>query len=213
MSSPLDAYAHLYRPSPSGSRQTLVLLHGTGDNEAAFAGIARPIAPEAAVLSVRGNVSENGLARFFRRTAAGVYDMDDLARRTAQLIAFLDAAADHYRLAREGLVGIGYSNGANILASMLFAEARVVAAAALLHPLIPFTPPANPALRGKPVLITGGERDPICPLELTRRLAAWFEGQGAATRLVLHPGGHELAPGEIPAIRDLVAAADQGASG
>jgi phospholipase/carboxylesterase len=207
MSSPLDAYAHLHRPSPTGSRQTLVLLHGTGDNEVAFAGMAELIAPEAAVLSVRGNVSEGGLARFFRRKAEGVYDMDDLARRTAELIAFIDAAARHYRLERPGLVGIGYSNGANILANMLFMNAGVVAAAALLHPLIPFTPPPNPALRGKPVLITGGERDPICPPELTRTLADHFRQQGAATRLLFHPGGHELAPPELAAVRDFVAVA------
>ena len=83
----------------------------------------------------------------------------------------------------------------------------VVAAAALLHALIPFTPPPNPALRGKPVLITGGERDPICPPELTRTLADHFRQQGAATRLLFHPGGHELAPPELAAVRDFVAVA------
>ncbi len=166
----LETHVHLFKPSPKGDARALLLLHGTGDDERSFSRLGAVMAPEAAVLSVRGNVLENGMNRFFRRRAEGVYDMADLARRTTELIAFVDAAVRHYGLDRTGLIGVGYSNGANILASMLFRDATVAPAAVLMHPLIPFAPPANPGLAGNRILITAGERDPICPPALSRSL-------------------------------------------
>lgn len=201
MTSALDTYVHLFRPGQSASKLTLFLLHGTGDNERSFARLAELMAPDAAVLSIRGNVSERGMNRFFQRQAEGIYDMADLATRTDQLSAFIAAAADGYGIDRNHLIGIGYSNGANILANTLFQDASVVEAAALLHPLIPFEPPDNPGLVGKRILLTGGTRDPICPPDRTRALLAYFERQGAGARLLLHDGGHELVPQEIAAVR------------
>lgn len=176
MADPLDTHVHLFKPSLKADPRTLLLLHGTGDNEQSFSRLGALMAPEAAVLSVRGNARENGMNRFFRRRAEGVYDMEDLARRTAELIAFIDAAVRHYGLHRTGLIGIGYSNGANILASMLFRDASVAPAAVLMHPLIPFAPPANPRLAGNRVLITAGERDPVCPPALSRSLHSSSRG-------------------------------------
>lgn len=117
MADPLDTHVHLFKPSLKADPRTLLLLHGTGDNEQSFSRLGALMAPEAAVLSVRGNARENGMNRFFRRRAEGVYDMEDLARRTTELIAFLVAAVRHYGLDRTGLIGVGYSNGANILVS------------------------------------------------------------------------------------------------
>lgn len=207
MADPLDTHVHLFKPSLKADPRTLLLLHGTGDNEQSFSRLGALMAPEAAVLSVRGNARENGMNRFFRRRAEGVYDMEDLARRTAELIAFIDAAVRHYGLHRTGLIGIGYSNGANILASMLFRDASVAPAAVLMHPLIPFAPPANPRLAGNRVLITAGERDPVCPPALSRSLHSYFEQQKARSRLLFHPGGHELAPEEIESASAFVAEA------
>jgi len=207
MADPLETHVHLFRPSPKGDARTLLLLHGTGDDEQSFSRLGALMAPEAAVLSVRGNVRENGMNRFFRRQAEGVYDMEDLARRTAELIAFVNAAVRYYGLHRTGLIGIGYSNGANILASMLFRDASVAPAGVLMHPLIPFAPPANPGLAGNRILITAGERDPICPPALSRSLHRYFEQQGAQSRLLFHPGGHELVPEEIESTRAFVAEA------
>jgi phospholipase/carboxylesterase len=203
----LETHVHLLKPGPKGDARTLLLLHGTGDDERSFSRVGAVVAPEAAVLSVRGNVRENGMNRFFRRRAEGVYDMEDLARRTAELIAFIDAAVRHYELDRAGLVGIGYSNGANILASMLFRDASVAPAAVLMHPLIPFAPPANPGLAGNRILITAGERDPLCPPALSRSLHGYFEQQGARSRLLFHPGGHELVPEEIESASTFIAEA------
>ncbi|HEX6142069.1 MAG TPA: alpha/beta hydrolase [Geminicoccaceae bacterium] len=197
----LATHRHIHSPGRARDRRTLLMLHGTGDDETGFARLAPVIAPDAAVLSVRGNVSEHGMARFFRRHAEGVYDMADLARRTTELAGFVEAAVSHYRLDPDALIGVGYSNGANILASLLFTRPALVPRAVLMHPLIPFDPPAQPGLAGRSLLITGGERDPIAPAAATRALAGWFAAQGASVRTLLHPGGHELRPEELEAAR------------
>jgi phospholipase/carboxylesterase len=206
MTMTLDSHIHLFRPGAAADPRTLLMLHGTGGDEASFAGLGAVLAPGAAVLSVRGNVSEHGMNRFFRRRAEGVYDMDDLAFRTRALGAFVEAAVQRYELDRDRLIGVGYSNGANILASLLFQEPSLVPAAVLMHPLIPFAPADQPGLAGRRVLITAGEHDPICPPALTRALQGYFERQGTAAELVFHPGGHELQEAELDAARRFVAA-------
>jgi len=200
----LDSHIHLFRPGRDGDARTLLMLHGTGGDEASFAGLAAILAPGAAVLSVRGNVSEHGMNRFFRRRAEGVYDMEDLAFRTRALHAFLDAAIQHHEIDRDRLIAVGYSNGANILANLLFQEPSLVPAAVLMHPLIPFAPGDQPGLSGRRILITAGERDPICPPAATRALHGYFERQGAAAELLFHPGGHELQESELAAARNFI---------
>lgn len=202
----LDSHIHLFRPGRDGDPRTLLMLHGTGGDEASFARLGPVLAPGAAVLSVRGNVSEHGMNRFFRRRAEGVYDMEDLAFRTRALGAFVAAAVRHYEIVRDRLIAVGYSNGANILANLLFQEPAPVPAAVLMHPLIPFAPEDQPGLAGRRILITAGERDPICPPAVTRALYGYFERQGAAAELVFHPGGHELQETELDAARRFVAA-------
>jgi phospholipase/carboxylesterase len=202
----LDSHVHLFRPGKTGDPRTLLLLHGTGGDETSFAGLGPILAPGAAVLSVRGNVSEHGMNRFFRRRAEGVYDMADLALRTRVLGAFVEAAMTHYGIDRDRLIAVGYSNGANILACLLFSEPALVPAAVLMHPLIPFAPQDQPGLAGRRVLITAGERDPICPPAMTRALHDYFERQGAAAEVIFHPGGHELQEDELGAARSFVAA-------
>jgi phospholipase/carboxylesterase len=139
------------------------------------------------------------MSRFFRRLGEGVYDMADLELRTGQLAGFVEAARERWSV--EELVGIGYSNGANILANLLFTRPELLPTAVLMHPLIPFEPPSQSGLAGARVLITAGERDPICPLLLPFALRDYLEAQGASVELALHPGGHELRPSELEAIR------------
>ena len=165
----------------------------------------RHLAPGAAVLSVRGNVDERGMRRFFRRVAEGVYHMADLAFRTRALDAFVSAAIQKYKIDQDHLIAVGCSNGANILANLLFQNPLLLATAVLMHPLIPFTPEDQPGLAGRRVLITAGERDPICPPAMTRALYDYFGRQGTATQLVFHPGGHELQESEICAVRKFLA--------
>ena len=205
MTMALDSHIHLFRPGQDGDPRTLLMLHGTGGDEASFAGLGSVLAPAAAVLSVRGNVSEHGMNRFFRRRAEGVYDMADLALRTQALAAFVAAAIARYRIERDRLIAVGYSNGANILANLLFREPALLPSAVLMHPLIPFAPEDQPGLAGRRLLITAGERDPICPPAATRALYGYFERQRAAVELVFHPGGHELRDSEIAAARSFAA--------
>ncbi len=170
-------------------------FHGTGGDERQFVPLLRRLLPGAGIVAPRGDVSEMGALRFFRRQGEGRYDMDDLRARTRAMAGFV---AERAREAGAGrIVGLGYSNGANILASVVFEAPELFDEVVLLHPLIPWTP-APAAVRAR-VLITAGRRDPICPPEATRRLADWFRAQGADVETLWHPGGHEIAPEEITA--------------
>jgi phospholipase/carboxylesterase len=201
----IDHYIHASLPGEPGG-PLLFAFHGTGGDENQLMELARDVAPQATIISPRGDVSEQGAARFFRRTGEGVYDMDDLARATAKMAAFVQA---HVEAAKPSAVlGIGYSNGANILASVLFADPDLFDRAALMHPLIPFEPQVKGSLAGKQILITAGRRDPICPPTLTNRLDAHLRATAAAVTLDWHEGGHELRPNEIEAARRLFAAVD-----
>lgn len=194
-------YHHLFKQGAPGA-PLLVTLHGTGGNETQFHGFAEGLLPQASVLSPRGDVSEHGAARFFRRTGEGVYDMADLARATKALSAFIREMAT--KAGTDAVYGFGFSNGANILATMLFEEPDLFQRAALLHPLIPFRPKPQPGLAGRRVLITAGRRDPICPPPLTDALATYLREQGAETTLLWHEGGHEIRQPEVDALASLL---------
>ena len=197
-----DAYIHLALPGSPGE-PLLFVFHGTGGDENQLISLGRDLLPNAAIVSPRGDVSEQGAARFFRRTGEGVYDMEDLARGTARMAGFVNA---HIVSAKPSTVlGLGYSNGANILASLLFAEPKLFDAAALMHPLIPFEPHVNGDLSGKRILITAGRSDPICPPDLTSRLEAHLRAKGADVTVYWHEGGHELRPSEVNAAERFLA--------
>ncbi|MFO1210901.1 MAG: alpha/beta hydrolase [Amaricoccus sp.] len=189
--------SYRYHAEGSGEGKPMAFVfHGTGGTETQFVPLVRDLLPGAAIVAPRGDVSEHGALRFFRRLGEGRYDMEDLARRTAAMAAFVEA---HVAIARPSeVIGLGYSNGANILASVIFARPALFGRAVLMHPLIPWTP--APAAVTARVLITAGERDPICPPEDTRRLEAWFRAQGAAVAVDWSPGGHEIGRGEVAAI-------------
>lgn len=193
-----QSYTHKVLPGSPG-RPLLFTFHGTGGDESQFLGLARELLPEATIVSPRGDVSEYGAARFFRRTGEGVYDMDDLARATDKMAAFV---RKHVEAAKPSAVlGLGYSNGANILASVLFADPTLFDATVLMHPLIPFEPDIKGDIAGRRVLITAGRRDPICPPNLTARLEAHLLGRGADAKVEWHEGGHEIRQNEIDAVR------------
>ncbi|RWI28276.1 alpha/beta hydrolase [Mesorhizobium sp.] len=198
-----DAYTYKTLPgSPDGS--LLFVFHGTGADENQLLSLGRDLAPQATIVSPRGDVSEDGAARFFRRTGEGVYDMDDLARATDQMVGFVKA---HIEAAKPASVlGLGYSNGANILASVVFAAPSLFDAAVLMHPLIPFEPEVKGSLVGRRILVTAGRRDPICPPNLTARLEAYLRADGADVTVEWHDGGHEVQSNEIEAARRFLSA-------
>lgn len=189
-----DAYIHkTARGEPGGP--LLFVFHGTGADENQFLGLGRELMPAATVIAPRGDVSEHGAARYFRRTGEGVYDMDDLERATLKMVEFVRTQVDEKK--PSAVFGLGYSNGANILASVLFAAPGLFDKAVLMHPLIPFEPQVDGSLDGTQVLMTAGQRDPICPPALTQKLEADLRKLGADVELLWHEGGHEIRQQEI----------------
>jgi phospholipase/carboxylesterase len=189
---------------PTDSAPLIFAFHGTGGNEHQFSELVEQIMPTAGLVSPRGDVSEHGALRFFRRTSEGVYDMADLAERTEKMAEFI---ASHKAAHPDRAVyGLGYSNGANILAAVAFKHADLFDRIALLHPLIPWRPDDNQQLAGKQVLITAGRRDPICPLPLTERLIDYFEAQGSRIETSIHDGGHEIRQQELSALQTFMTA-------
>jgi phospholipase/carboxylesterase len=177
-------------------------FHGTGGNETQFHGLASQLLPEAQVISPRGDVLEGSMARFFKRTGEGVYDMDDLAQRTKAMAGFM--AEEKAQSEAHRTIGLGYSNGANILAAVALEHPDITDDVILMHPLIPWEPEPQPALSGKRVLITAGKRDPICPAGLSQTFADYLTFQGADVTLHWHEGGHEIVPNELAAIQSFL---------
>lgn len=197
----LESY-HALTKAPEGDAPLIFAFHGTGGNEHQFFGLAQEMVPGAGVVSPRGDVSEMGAARFFRRTGEGVYDMDDLARATDKMAVFVAAWKTAHPASP--VYGFGYSNGANILASVMMARPGLFDRVGMLHPLIPWDPEPVEGLKGTKVLLTAGRRDPICPWPMTERLVRWISDQGADLSTVYHDGGHELRQEEATGLAALL---------
>src|SRR5688572_9229823 len=165
-------YTHRFIPAEeSPPRHVLLLLHGTGGNENDMIPLGRDLDPAAAILSLRGNVLENGMPRFFRRLAEGVFDEEDVIRRANELADFIGVAATKYRFDPQSLTAVGYSNGANVAAAVLLLRPGVLTRAVLFRTMVPLTPPNQPALATTRVLICAGKHDPIVPVENVERLS------------------------------------------
>jgi predicted esterase len=194
-----DTLGFIHRFVPGKSDVTLLLLHGTGGNEDDLLSLGRALLPDAALLSPRGKVLENGMPRFFRRLAEGVFDLDDLKNRTHELADFVEAAAAHYSLDAQKIIAIGYSNGANIAGSTLLLRPGVLPAAILLRAMVPLEPGAAPDLKGTPIFMASGRFDPIVPQENVERLATLLREFGADVTLRWQNTGHGLENEEIAA--------------
>jgi phospholipase/carboxylesterase len=190
---------HIFHKGTDSSKPTLLLLHGTGGNELDLLPLAERIDDEASVLSVRGNILENGMPRFFRRLAEGVFDEEDLIFRTKELNEFLDEASQKYDFDRNHIIAIGYSNGANIAASLLFHYQNALKGAILHHPMVPRKGIDLPDLSGKSVFIAAGTNDPICsPLE-SAELQSLLENANVQVELHWENRGHQLTVEEVEA--------------
>ncbi|MDR7423535.1 MAG: alpha/beta hydrolase [Armatimonadota bacterium] len=201
-------FVHRFVPAaPDGPACTLVLLHGTGGDEGALIPLGQALLPGAALLSPRGKVLERGMPRFFRRLAEGVFDLEDLRARTEELAEFLTAAAASYALDPARLVAVGFSNGANIAASLLLLRPGVLAGAVLLRPMVPLVPERQPDLSGVPVLLAAGRGDSLVPPDHPDRLAQMLRAAGAEVTVHWEDGGHALAAGDVAAVRAWLAAA------
>ena len=190
---------HLFHKGTDPTKPTLLLLHGTGGNELDLLPLAGRIDDEASVLSVRGNILENGMPRFFRRLAEGVFDEEDLVFRTKELNEFLDEAAKTYGFDRENVVAIGYSNGANIAASLLFHYGNALKGAILHHPMVPRRGIDLPDLSDKAVFIAAGTNDPICSPMESGELQSLLEKAHANVEIHWEDRGHQLTAQEVEA--------------
>jgi phospholipase/carboxylesterase/glyoxalase family protein len=191
-------FTHRFFPGQADG-PTLLLLHGTGGNEDDLLDLGRTLAPAAGLLSPRGQVLERGMPRFFRRLAEGVFDLEDLRARTHELADFVAHAAEHYGFNAARVVAAGYSNGANIAASVLLQRPAVLAGAMLFHAMVPLVPDRLPDLGGRRVLLSAGRSDELIPPQETERLSELLKRAGASVSLVWQPGGHRLTSAEVEA--------------
>ena len=193
----MSEHLHRFVPPASPDAPTILALHGTGGDENDLVPLARMVSPDAAILSPRGNVLENGMPRFFKRLAEGVFDLDDLRARTAELAQFIAKASSKYKFDPARVVALGYSNGANIAASLMLSNPDVLLGGILLRPMLPFEPDRLPPLKGTSVLISAGRQDPMIPQASTSRLAALLKQAGADVTLSWYDAGHGLVPREM----------------
>jgi len=198
-------FVHRFDPAEEPGAPTLLLLHGTGGDENDLLPLGRMLDKRAALLSPRGKVLENGMPRFFRRLSMGVFDEEDLVNRTHELASFVEEAASEYGLDPKRLFAVGFSNGANIAASLLLLRPDLLAGAVLLRAMTPFELETLPDLSDTPVYLAAGRSDQMIPPESTERLAELLREAGAEVTLDWQPGGHGIGRAEVEAARDWLA--------
>lgn len=194
-----DDFIYKYLPKKS-NKVTFLLLHGTGGDENDLIPLAEMISEDTSILSPRGKVLENGMPRYFRRLEEGVFDLEDLKFRTDELADFLERMTKKYDI--ETLVALGYSNGANIGASLLLQRPKSLEGAMLFRVMVPFEPEKLPILKEKRVLMSCGNRDPLIPQIMSRKLHEMFEKSGAQIRMNWVNAGHGLVQGDIESARE-----------
>jgi phospholipase/carboxylesterase len=189
------SFIHRFEPATAPNRPPLLLLHGTGGDENDLLGLGRTIAPGSALLSPRGKILENGMPRFFRRLAEGVFDEEDVEFRANELADFVAEARKAYGL--EAPVALGFSNGANIAAAMLMLRPEALSGAALLRAMVPLSGAQQVDLSGKRVLMISGAMDPIIPADNAKRLAGSLSASGADVQHEVLPTGHNLSQTDL----------------
>lgn len=192
---PAPDFIHEFVPGTSG--RTLLLLHGTGGNEHDLIPFGKELDPSAALLSPRGKILENGMPRFFRRLAEGVFDLEDLRTRTHELADFVIAAAERYKIDISKIVAVGYSNGANIAASLLLLRPEILRAAILFRAMVPLIPDSMPDLSSVDIWIGAGDHDPIVPPSETQRLVDLLRRAGANVTIRFTNATHGLTDVEV----------------
>jgi predicted esterase len=192
------AFAHVYQAGDP-DKVTLLLLHGTGGNEHDLVPLGARVLPGATLLSPRGQVDEHGHARFFRRLAEGVFDVPDLRAR-ADALAVWTREQVTARGAPSRVVAIGFSNGANIASAMMLQHPGLLAGAALIRAMVPYTPTTTPDLHGTRILISAGRADVMVPAAQVDELAGIFTTAGADVTLAWQHAGHGLTAGDLTAM-------------
>jgi len=191
-------HKHIYLPSDdSTNKRVMILLHGTGGNEHDLIPIARKLAPGTGIFGIRGNISEQGMPRFFRRLAEGVFDEVDIHKRSAELHQFICEAAEFYEFDTEDLISVGYSNGANIATAINFLHPGLLKKNVLLRPMTPLVPETTPDLSGTSVFMSFGAIDPLMPAGESEKLTKLYKNFGADVTVNIEPTGHQLSHADL----------------
>jgi len=194
-------YVHIPAPDQPNGR-TLLLLHGTGGNEKDMLPLGRQLDPNAALLSPRGTVLEDGMARFFRRLSEGVFDEEDIRFRAFEMVEFVESAIKTYSLDAENIAAVGYSNGANIAVATMLLHPKVLSAAVLFRPTVPLVPEPLPDLSGIPIFVAAGSSDQLVSADETNRLIDMLSSSGADVSVNWNPGTHALSKEDVVAAKD-----------
>jgi phospholipase/carboxylesterase len=182
----------------NNSALTLLLLHGTGGNEDHLLPLGRDLDPNAGLLSPRGKILEAGrIPRFFRRLGEGIFDIEDLKFRTFELAGFVEMASRIYDFEPNKVIAVGYSNGANIAASMLLLKPQTLSGAVLFRAMVPLVPDSLVDLSQKRILLSSGFRDLIATRQETERLYGLFKQANARVDVEWQNSGHELTQNDI----------------
>jgi predicted esterase len=193
-------YHHVFEPGTDPGAPPLLLLHGTGGTEHDLLRVGRAVSPGSALLSPRGDVNEGGALRFFARVAEGVFNPQEITRRTHALADFVLAATTHHKIDPLRLIAVGFSNGANIAATLLLLRPETLGGAALFRPMVVLDEPAMPdSLIDRRVLLCNGTTDPLVPPGDPARLAALLQAGGADVKLHTIPASHALTPQDVAA--------------
>ncbi len=197
------SFIHRYLPGTDPTRALLLLLHGTGGNEDDLIPVGEMIDPAAAILSPRGKVMEGGMPRFFRRLAEGVFDYPDVIARTHELADFIAEQTIAHAIKKP--IAVGFSNGANIAAALLYLRPEVLAGAVLIRAMLPLPSEPEQSLGGMPVMIISGRMDPILPLDNAKRLAEALREHGAVVDHRVLETGHGMTRNDVDLARGFIA--------
>ena len=201
----MTEFVHVFQPPSTAGGPILLLLHGTGGNEHDLVPLAEMLLPGAGILSPRGKVLERGMPRFFRRLAEGVFDIEDLKFRAAELADFINDTAAKHHFSTGDLTAVGFSNGANIAGALLLLRPDALGAAVLFRAMVPLVPDTLPTLTHTPVLISNGRIDPLVSAEETEQLASLLRSAGASVEVSWQNSGHELTDRDVVTAREWLA--------
>lgn len=196
-----NSHRHIFEKGTS-PKKVIVLLHGTGGNEHDLLNIGRHIDSEASLLGVRGNVVEAGMPRYFKRLAEGVFDEEDLFLRAQELYDFLKDSLEHFAPERELVTVVGYSNGANIAATVMLKHRSIFDKVILFHAMVPYRNQDMQVLKESTIFVGAGKNDPIIPKNETEELIEVLRKQGASVTEKWYEFGHQLTMDEINDARE-----------
>src|ERR1051325_4011708 len=174
-------FIHIYQPPATPGGAILLLLHGTGGNEHDLVPVAELLLPGAGILSPRGKVLERGMPRFSRRLAEGVFDIEDVKFRAAELADFINESAARHNFFPRDVTAVGFSNGANVAGALLLLRPDALGGGILFRAMVPLVPEVLPKpAASTPVLISNGRVDPLVSAEETEQLAALLRSAGGS---------------------------------